>query len=619
MESQEHNLRSGSVINQYEIIRVLGEGGFGITYLAKDIQLDLEVVIKEYFPNEFAMRSGNSTITAKSKSVNEFSKGKQRFKEEAQTLAKFSHPSIVKILGYFEENDTAYFVMEYEEGIDLSQYLKQKDRALGQEEILSIMMPILEGLKEVHAHNYLHRDIKPGNILLRSNNSPVLIDFGASKLALGEASKSITSMLTEGYAPLEQYSTDIKKQGPFTDLYAIAAVIYKMITGKVPSSAQTRSYALLSDEEDPFEPLTALKLSGYDMNFLKAVDRALMINAKNRPQNVQEFQKDIVGELEVEKRQPSQTVSEKNSNEATLKTKNSGLLTGLLVLILLAGGTLGYLLLQKEEASPKVTTVQNKSIKITEETKKEKTKEEKEKEEARKIVEEVLKQVEERKEVVKTIPKTVPQKTLKWDYEKIKTIVLNRLKMYGDAKKYGYADIVRRYGNIPMKHDIFGVYSFVKFGKEYKLVATSSTTIKHNNYRASSSKLSFFVFTIKDGEWILQYNHIAAGEYGHFGKPPKTEDSKLTQIGKDDYVLELHNFMATQGYGSAYTALHLIDRQQIKEVFSEEVSLNDGGTGNNAIDWKTTMKFDKSSTPLYNIVLHKTGMKDKKQIDELAR
>jgi len=296
----QHALQPGSILDRYRIIRVLGEGGFGITYLAEDIQLGLKVVIKEYFPNEFAMRSGNSTITAKSKSLGDFAKGMQRFKEEAQTLAKFNHPSIVKILGYFEANDTAYFVMEYEEGIDLSQYLKQENRALRQEEILSIMMPILEGLKEVHRYNYLHRDIKPGNILLRSNKSAVLIDFGASKLALGEASKSITSMLTEGYAPLEQYSTDVKRQGPFTDLYAVAAVMYKMIVGKVPPSAQTRSYELLSDDNDPLKPLSNMNLSGYDVSFLSAIDRALSLKGKDRPQSVQEFQKDIAGQLKNE-------------------------------------------------------------------------------------------------------------------------------------------------------------------------------------------------------------------------------------------------------------------------------------------------------------------------------
>lgn len=299
MQVDQHSLKNGTILNHYKIIRVLGAGGFGITYIAEDISLGMEVVIKEYFPNEFAIRNRDSTIIAKTASGRDFNKGKERFKEEAQVLAKFNHPSIVKILGYFEANNTAYFVMEYEDGIDLAHYLKQENRALTQEEILSIMMPILEGLKEVHKHNYLHRDIKPGNILLRKNKAPILIDFGATKLALGEASKSITSMLTEGYAPLEQYSTNIKQQGPFTDLYAIGAVMYKMITSEVLPSAQTRSYDLLQDGDDPFKPLSTMKLSStkYDTYFLAAIDRVLSIQAKNRTQTVSEFQSDIVGKL----------------------------------------------------------------------------------------------------------------------------------------------------------------------------------------------------------------------------------------------------------------------------------------------------------------------------------
>ncbi len=301
MITHEHALKNGTVLNNYIIIKILGAGGFGITYLAKDRQLGMEVVIKEYFPSDLAIRKNDSTIISKSSNTeNDFKKGMQRFEEEAQTLAKFNHPSIVKILGYFEANNTAYFVMEYEEGIDLSQYMQNKATPFTQEEILGIMMPVLEGLKEVHSHNYLHRDIKPGNILLRNKKGPVLIDFGASKLALGEASKSITSMLTEGYAPLEQYSTDVKQQGSFTDLYAIGAVIYKMITGKVPPSSQTRSYQLLQDGHDPFKLLSSLNLSGYDTNFLKAVDRALAIKAKDRQQSILDFQADIAGELKAE-------------------------------------------------------------------------------------------------------------------------------------------------------------------------------------------------------------------------------------------------------------------------------------------------------------------------------
>jgi serine/threonine protein kinase len=292
---EQHSLPEGTVLGYYQVLNVLGEGGFGITYFAVDRQSGMRVVIKEYFPNAFAVRLNDSRITAKTSEKTAFKKGLQRFKEEAQILARFNHPSIVKILGYFEENNTAYIVMEYEEGIDLAQYLKQHPSPLPQEEVLGIMMPILEGLKEVHRHYYLHRDIKPANILVRQNKLPVLIDFGASKQALGDVSKSITSMLTEGYAPLEQYSTDVKQQGPFTDLYAVAAVMYRMITGTVPPSAQTRSYELLQEGNDPLLLLGEYGLQGYDGNFLYAIDRALALKGKDRPQSVQEFQYLLMG------------------------------------------------------------------------------------------------------------------------------------------------------------------------------------------------------------------------------------------------------------------------------------------------------------------------------------
>jgi serine/threonine protein kinase len=362
-EHDQHSLNPGSYLKHYRILNVLGEGGFGITYLAEDTQLGMKVVIKEYFPNEFAMRTGDSTITAKSTSKGDFTKGMQRFKEEAQTLAKFNHPSIVKILGYFEANDTAYFVMEYEKGIDLAHHIKVHGTPFSQEEILTIIMPILEGLKEVHRHHFLHRDIKPANILIRTDKAPVLIDFGASKLAMGEASKSITSMLTEGYAPLEQYSTDIKKQGPFTDIYAIAAVIYKMITGEVPPSSQTRSYAILSGEEDPYRPLSQMKLKGYDKSFLAAVDRALSVSAKERPQSVEEFQKDIAGQLTYKEKQPQQTTA---APVQTKEGKKNNVLIGVLIgLIVVAVGVLGYLLIgEKKVGIPpsKYQTVYNKAV-----------------------------------------------------------------------------------------------------------------------------------------------------------------------------------------------------------------------------------------------------------------
>lgn len=312
-----HALQPGTILDRYKIIHVLGEGGFGITYLAEDIQLGLQVVIKEYFPNEFAIRNFDSSIIAKTDSEDHFTKGLQRFKEEAKTLIQFKHPSIVKILGYFEANNTAYFVMKYEGGIDLDKYMKQNHPPLSQDEILEMMMPILEGLKEVHKYNYLHRDIKPANILLRENASPVLIDFGASKIALGEVSKSITTILTAGYAPPEQYSSDVKRQGVFTDLYSLAAVMYKMITGVVPPDAQTRSYALLSDKKDPYLPLIDKNLSNYDTYFLSAIDNALLMEAKKRPQSVQQFQENILGEVVAPSSQPTQVIDNVDNNGYT--------------------------------------------------------------------------------------------------------------------------------------------------------------------------------------------------------------------------------------------------------------------------------------------------------------
>ncbi len=838
-DQDQHNLKSNTTLNNYKIIRVLGEGGFGITYLAEDVSLGLEVVIKEYFPNEFAMRSGDSTITAKSKSKGDFTKGMQRFKEEAQTLAKFNHPSIVKILGYFEANDTAYFVMEYEEGIDLSHYLKEKGTPLKQEGILSIIMPILEGLKEVHKHNYLHRDIKPGNMLIRANHSPVLIDFGASKLAMGEASKSITSMLTEGYAPLEQYSTDIKQQGSFSDIYAIAAVIYKMITSEVPPSAQTRSYALLSEDIDSYKPLSAMKLSGFDLNFLKAVDRALSMKAKDRPQDVQEFQADISGRL-IQKEKQVEAADKNKDSTGENKKSNKGLIAILAILIVLAGGVLGYLLLNKQNISEDPIVVQKKTIEVPQEieqpdearkqAEKEKIikqaeeerkkaeilveetmKKAKEENEAKKMIKEAMKMAEEqnieieeiyqksmaeamervkgnkkaeealgnmmklidnqkkaseelikealgvetaRKTVVPKIsnhndkditiisnkmwqdesytmeekmayssngktgklqdwdgavqycrdlvlegyndwrlpminelqelykhkselsnvvdnrywsstpylsekdivwllnfddltsmnylsksnsyyvrcvrelkklkPESIEKeesaapKTLVWNNEKAKMIVLNKLKKYGGAKKYGYKDIVKKHGNISMKHSIYGVFPFAQSAKEYRLVATSTTTIKHNNTRGSGvARLSFFVFALTDGEWVLMYNHINAGRYSHFGYPPDAKDVKLIDVGKDQVALALKNYMSTQGYGHETITLYLIDEDKTKEIlFSEEISSDDDGANDPPqTSWKATLEFDKKGTPLYDLILHKVGLENKKQID----
>ena len=576
MQEDQHSLKAETVLDQYRIIRILGEGGFGITYLAEDIQLGLKVVIKEYFPNEFAVRTTENTITAKSKSAGDFVKGMKRFKEEAQTLAKFNHPSIVKILGYFEANDTAYFVMEYEEGIDLSQYLKQENRALSQEEILGIIMPVLEGLKEVHKYNFLHRDIKPGNILLRSNKSPVLIDFGASKLALGEVSKSVTSMLTEGYAPLEQYSTDIKQQGAFTDVYAMAAVIYKMITSHVPPSAQTRSYALLSGGEDPYKSLSSLNLNGYDQNFLKAVDRALSISARERPQSVMEFQKDIIGELKV-----AQTVSTQSviKDKKTESKNNNRFLLWLLLLILLAGGVLGYLFLHKKEL-PKRNVIEQKVE--TEENTKEK----------------ILKPV-----------------SVVWDDSKAKQIIFKKLRAYGNIGAYGFDHTAKQYPHVKLKHSIVGFYVFPFASGKHIVALTATAPAKHFEAHAFAPKLSFFEFKTVDGAWVISKAYVNTFEFGSWGQAPDKKEINVVKWGKERFGLMFNSSYSNQGYGEDMKNLYVLE-SKVKNVFSIISASNDGGTVAPNTDWKTVLQFDNNKDRFYDILLHKKGSEEGNQVDE---
>jgi len=310
-------LPKGSYLEEYVIEKELGAGAFGVTYLATDTNLDKQVVIKEYLPNEIAIRQDSVTIMPKSKGDQEnFEYGLDSFSKEAQVLAKFNHPNIVKVSRLFHKNGTAYFVMDYEEGEDLQDYIKRHN-SFSEEEILSIIMPILDGLRDVHAADFLHRDIKPGNIYIRKNASPMLIDFGASRMAMGIKSKSLSVVLTEGYAPKEQYSST-SKQGAYTDLYSIGAVMYKMATGITPPEASARTDAITDDEPDPIIKLQNRDDLNYSDNFKKAVDWALEFSGKNRPQGVLEFQDFLFSEVETKDK------CKVNSKKSTQPNQNIG-------------------------------------------------------------------------------------------------------------------------------------------------------------------------------------------------------------------------------------------------------------------------------------------------------
>lgn len=297
MNAVANDLQAGFEILWYQIESVLGRGGFGITYLAKDNNLGQLVAIKEYLPHDFAARSGDSTVQPVSVEENDvYNWGLERFMTEAQTLAKFKHPNIVRVLSVFKQNNTGYMVMEYEQGEDLSNVYKRQKK-LPQKQLEGIYYPIIDGLAAVHKEGFIHRDIKPSNIYIRTDGSPVLIDFGAARQAVGSKTKTLTSMLSIGYAPFEQYNDASGKQGPWTDIYALGASLHQGITGQKPMESTIRGMALLHDEPDPYEPLSRLKPEGYSPAFLRAIDQALMLQIHDRPQTLEDFLGMLKGDI----------------------------------------------------------------------------------------------------------------------------------------------------------------------------------------------------------------------------------------------------------------------------------------------------------------------------------
>jgi len=282
-------LPSGFRLGRYELQAVLGHGGFGITYRALDTELNRAVAIKEYLPSDVAVRVDGATVRAKSGRDEEgFAWGLERFLEEARALALFENAHIVRVHDYMQANGTAYMVMALIDGEPLSALLR-REGPLPEDRLKTIVLPVLDGLDDVHRAGFLHRDIKPANILIRPNGSPVLIDFGAARQALGEKSRSITSVFTPGYAPFEQY-TSSGKQGPWTDIYALAATLYHGIAGKPPPQATDRI------REDDMEPAASVGAGRYSRPFLDAIDAGLAVTENRRPQDIVQWRAMLNGE-----------------------------------------------------------------------------------------------------------------------------------------------------------------------------------------------------------------------------------------------------------------------------------------------------------------------------------
>src|SRR5690554_2022172 len=317
MTQQAHHridaLAKGTLLHAYRIKEELGSGAFGITYLAEHGLLNTLHVIKEYLPESALRDHATSTVAPKSHQEEDlFNWGMTSFFNEARMLNQLSHPNIVKVSDLFEANGTAYFVMPYLKGITLHQWIKAHPKP-SQQQLDEVFIPILEGLKYIHERNLLHRDIKPENIYITENGNPVLIDFGAARLAIGEKSKALTQVLTPHFAPWEQYRSK-GDFGPALDFYSLAACMFQAITGEMLEEAPNRL------ENDPVQPLVErndLKPT-YSHAFLAAVDKALCVYAKDRFQTAFDFQLALMAEPAPAAQSAAGQHNTSEANESTL-------------------------------------------------------------------------------------------------------------------------------------------------------------------------------------------------------------------------------------------------------------------------------------------------------------
>ncbi len=265
---------------EYRIEQPLGQGGFGITYQGLDTRLNRAVAVKEFFP-EGCWREGSTVVSAGRWNSDTYSNAKQKFLLEGQTLGQFNHPGIVQVFYYFEENNTAYMVMEYLRGRTLAELLKQRQGQLPEVQALKHIAQVGEALEILHQAQFLHRDIKPDNIMLAEDGRVVLIDFGAARDFTTNSTNRYTTMLTPGYAPLEQYGRALK-YGAFTDIYALGSTLYHLLTGEAPVSAIERAAGVELKTVKELAPHVSTHVS-------EAIAKAMNMDVTERIQSVREF------------------------------------------------------------------------------------------------------------------------------------------------------------------------------------------------------------------------------------------------------------------------------------------------------------------------------------------
>jgi hypothetical protein len=312
-------LSPGVHLAEFELLRVLGEGGFGIVYLAQDHTLQRRVAIKEYMPASLAMRSeAQQVVVTAERHRPVFNAGLDSFINEARLLAQFDHPSLLKVYRFWRANGTAYMVMPYYEGRTLKQLLREGGPSPDERWLRALLASLTEALAVVHAERCLHRDIAPDNILLLAESGrPLLLDFGAARQVIGDATQALTAILKPGYAPVEQYAEmPALKQGPWTDIYALCAVVYAAIMGRKPPASVGRTVV------DHCVPLEQSAAGRYSPSFLRAIDAGLQVLPDHRPASVHAFRQ-LLG-LDGQVPPPTQNVGHSASSTAASAVGNGG-------------------------------------------------------------------------------------------------------------------------------------------------------------------------------------------------------------------------------------------------------------------------------------------------------
>ena len=356
MDQENRNaLPIGHEFEGYRIEGILGVGGFGITYLATEQAIGRKVALKEYLPAGLAMRATEdmSVRPISHGDIKDYYWGLERFRQEAETLVNFHHPNIVAVHRFFECNGTAYLVMQFVEGQSLDQILTRQ-RVLAEADVMRFVLPILDGLEEVHRVGFLHRDVKPANIYLRTDGTPILLDFSAARQALTRTSVTLTAIVSDGYAPYEQYGSG-GQLGPWTDIYGLGAVLYRCISGQRPTQAPDRLSAIVNGQRDPLPPASVVGHGRYNPALLHAIDMAMRVFEKDRPQTVAALREIVRGADAARNARPAQpsrtpaqrtpqapTVQETFSNaptERTVRPRNPALTTALLgvLMVVIAG------------------------------------------------------------------------------------------------------------------------------------------------------------------------------------------------------------------------------------------------------------------------------------------